>query len=110
MKAIAYTRYGPPDVLHLQELERPVPADNEILIRVRAAEATKSDCEMRRSRFAVKWFWLPMRVAMGVTRPRKQVLGGYFAGEVESVGKNVNQVRDGRLGFRVCWAPVGRIR
>lgn len=107
MKAIAYTRYGPPDVLHLQELEKPVPADNEILIRVRAAEATKSDCEMRRSRFAVKWFWLPMRVAMGVTRPRKQVLGGYFAGEVESVGKNVTKFETGDLVFGSAGLRLG---
>lgn len=107
MRAIAYTRYGPPDVLRLQEVEKPVPADNEILIRVRAAEATKSDCEMRRSRFAVKWFWLPMRVAMGVTRPRKQVLGGYFAGEVESLGKNVTKFKTGDPVFGSAGLRLG---
>lgn len=99
MKAIVYSEYGPPDVLHLKEVEKPVPADNEVLIRVHAAEATKSDCEMRDSKFAVKWFWLAMRLAMGVTKPRKQILGGYFAGEVEAVGKDVTRLKTGDQVF-----------
>jgi len=107
MKAIAYTRYGPPDVLHLKEIAKPVPRDNEVLIRVHAAEATKSDCEMRRSQFAVKWFWLPMRVAMGVIKPRKQILGGYFAGEVESVGKDVTKFKTGDQVFGSAGLRLG---
>jgi NADPH:quinone reductase-like Zn-dependent oxidoreductase len=99
MKALVYTAYGPPHVLQLKEVEKPVPADNEVLIRVHAAEATKSDCEMRCSKFAVKWFWLPLRLAMGVTKPRKQILGGYFAGEVESVGKDVIRFKSGDQVF-----------
>jgi NADPH:quinone reductase-like Zn-dependent oxidoreductase len=99
MKAVVYSEYGPPDVLQLKEVEQPVPADNEVSIRVRATEATKSDCEMRCSKFAVKWFWLPLRLAMGVTRPRKQILGGYFAGEVESVGKDVTRFKTGDQVF-----------
>jgi NADPH:quinone reductase-like Zn-dependent oxidoreductase len=89
MKAVVYEHYGAPEVLSLKELDKPVPKDDEILIRIRAAEATKGDCEMRSFRFQVKWFWLPMRIAFGITRPRKQVLGSYFAGEVESTGKDV---------------------
>jgi NADPH:quinone reductase-like Zn-dependent oxidoreductase len=69
MKAVAYTEYGPPDILQLTETDKPIPAVNEVLIRVQATEATKSDCEMRCSKFAVKWFWLPLRLAMGVTKP-----------------------------------------
>jgi NADPH:quinone reductase-like Zn-dependent oxidoreductase len=107
MKAIVYSRYGSPDVLGLQEVEKPVPAGNEILIRVRAAEATKSDCEMRRSKFAVKWFWLPMRIAMGVTRPKRTVLGGYFSGEVESVGKDVTKFRKGDRVFGSTGLKLG---
>jgi len=107
MKAIAYTRYGSPDVLQLKEVEKPAPKDNEILIRVRAAEATKSDCEMRRSQFAVKWFWLPMRIAMGVTKPRKLILGGYFAGEVESVGKDVAKFKTGDQVFGSAGLRLG---
>lgn len=89
MKAITYKRYGPPEVLAVADVEEPVPGDDEVLIRVHAAEATKADCELRSFRFAVKWFWLPLRLAIGVFRPRRQVLGGYFAGEVAEVGAGV---------------------
>ncbi len=107
MKAIAYTRYGPPDVLQLKEVDKPVPGDGEVLIRVHAVEATKSDVEMRRCRFAVKWFWLPMRIAMGITKPRRQILGGYFAGEVESVGKDVAKFKAGDLVFGSAGLRLG---
>lgn len=89
MNAITYTRYGPPDVLHLADVGTPVPTDDEVLIRVRAAEATKADCEMRSFRFSVRWFWLPLRLVLGVTRPRRKILGAYFAGEIVQVGRNV---------------------
>jgi len=91
MKAITYATYGPPDVLRVQEVKKPVPKDDEVLIRVRAAEATKSDCEMRSFRYSVKWFWLPLRIALGVRKPRRTVLGGYFSGEVVALGKDVER-------------------
>ena len=56
MKAIVYTKYGSPYVLKLQDVEKPVPKENEVLIKVHAAEVTKADCEMRSFTFAVKWF------------------------------------------------------
>jgi NADPH:quinone reductase-like Zn-dependent oxidoreductase len=99
MKAITYSSYGPPSVLQLSDLPKPVPKDDEVLIRVRAVEATKSDCELRRFKFAVKWFWLPARLAMGVLRPKRQVLGGYFAGEVAEVGKAVTDLPVGTEVF-----------
>ena len=92
MKAITYAQYGPPEVLQLADVAKPVPKDNEVLIRVRAAEATKSDCEMRSFKFSVKWFWLPLRIALGVRKPKRQILGSYFAGEIESVGHDVRQL------------------
>jgi NADPH:quinone reductase-like Zn-dependent oxidoreductase len=95
MKAVVYHRYGSPDVLHVAEVEKPHPKDNELLIKVRAAEVTKADCEMRSFNFPVKWFWLPLRLALGVTKPRRNVLGGYFAGEVSSVGKDVTKFKVG---------------
>ncbi|MFF5076385.1 NAD(P)-dependent alcohol dehydrogenase [Actinoplanes sp. NPDC000266] len=64
-------------------------------IRVRAAEATKSDCEFRSFRFSVKWTWLPLRLAVGVVRPRRRILGMYFAGEVASVGARVTRFAPG---------------
>ena len=89
MRAITYSTYGPPDVLQLTEVSRPVPKDDEVLVRVRAAEATKSDCEMRSFKYSVKWFWLPLRIALSVRKPRRQILGGYFSGEIESLWKDV---------------------
>jgi len=99
MKAIVYTEYGTPDVLRVEEIEKPVPRDDEVLIRIHAAEATKADCELRSFNFAVKWFWLPLRVALGITKPNKQVLSGYFAGEVESVGREVSKFKRGDQVF-----------
>ena len=64
-------------------------------LKVHAAEVTKADCEMRSFNFPVKWFWLPLRIAFGITKPKRQVLGGYFAGEVESAGKNVSKFKKG---------------
>jgi len=93
MKAIVYKKYGAPGVLRIEEIEKPVPGDDEVLIRIHAVEVTKADCELRSFNFAVKWFWLPLRVAMGMTKPKKQVLGGYFAGVVESVGKDVSKFK-----------------
>jgi len=107
MKAITYASYGPPDVLKLEEVARPIAKDNEVLIRVRASEATKADCEMRSFKFAVKWFWLPLRIAWGLTRPRRQILGGYFSGEVESVGKDVKEFSKGDAVFGAAGLRFG---
>ena len=99
MKAVVYQKYGSPDVLQFKEVEKPTPLKDEILIKVIAAETTKSDCELRSFKFAVKWFWLPLRIALGIKRPKRQILGGYFAGEVESVGKDVSRFVEGDQVF-----------
>ena len=107
MKAIVYTRYGPPDVLELKEVDKPVPKDDELLIKVHAAEATKADCELRSFKFPVKWFWLPMRIAMGISKPRRQILGVYFAGEVASTGGAVTKFKKGDLIFGTANLRMG---
>ena len=107
MKAITYSNYGPPDVLRLEDVEKPVPKDDEILIRVQAAETTKTDCEMRRFKFAVKWFWLPLRIALGVRKPRREILGGYFSGEVASIGKDVTEFSAGDRVFGSAGLKMG---
>ena len=107
MKAIVYTEYGSPDVLQLKEVEKPTPKDDEVLIKVLAAEVTKTDCELRSFNFPVKWFWLPLRVAMGLITPKKQVLGGYFAGEVKSVGKDVSKFKKGDQIFGTTKLRMG---
>jgi NADPH:quinone reductase-like Zn-dependent oxidoreductase len=110
MKAIVYTEYGAPEVLKIKEIKKPEPDDGEILIRIHAVEATKADCEIRSFNFAVKWFWLPMRIAMGVTKPKKQLLGGYFAGVVKTVGKDVSKFKQGDEVFgttRILFGAYG---
>jgi len=95
MKAVVYYKYGAPEVLQIADVQKPLPKDNELLIKVRAAEVTKADCEMRSFDFPVKWFWLPLRLAIGVFKPRRHILGAYFAGEVESIGKDVTEYKVG---------------
>ena len=107
MRAILCESYGSAEVLQLKEAEKPVPKDDEILIRVQAAEATKADVEMRRFRFAVKWFWLPLRIAFGVRKPKRQILGGYFSGVVESLGKDVTQFSTGDQVFGAAALRLG---
>ena len=88
MKAILCTAYGPPEVLELSEIEKPIPRNNEVLIRIRATTVTAADCEIRRFEFP-GWIWLPLRLWFGLRRPRRPVLGQELAGNVEAVGKDV---------------------
>jgi NADPH:quinone reductase-like Zn-dependent oxidoreductase len=85
MKAIVCTAYGGPDVLKLEEVEKPRPKAGEVLVRVHATSASRADCEIRRFEFPA-WIWLPVRLAFGVVRPRVRILGQEFAGEVEALG------------------------
>lgn len=107
MRAVVYTRYGGPDVLQVKDIDKPAPGDDELLIKVHAAEATKADCEMRSFKFAVKWFWLPLRIAAGLLRPRNPVLGGYFSGEIEAVGKAVAKFKPGQQVFGCARLRMG---
>lgn len=99
MKAIVYEEYGGPDVLHVKDVEKPRPDVSQVLISVRAVEATKADCEMRSFKFAVSWFWLPLRIALGLRKPRNRILGNYFAGVVEATGTDVGKFQIGQKVF-----------
>lgn len=99
MKAIVWTQYGSPDVLQLQEVEKPTPKDNEVLIRIHATTVTSGDCEMR-SLSGALWYTLPMRAYVGLKTPRRiAILGMELAGEVEAVGKDVNLFKAGDQVF-----------
>ena len=101
-----YDRYGPPDVLRLEDVERPTPREDEVLVKIRAAAVTRADCATReanrRSGLAVA---LLSRSISGILRPKQRILGSEFAGVVEAVGPAVNEfaVGDdvfGTTGFR----------
>ena len=94
MKAMIYEKYGSPDVLHLANVEKPTPEDNEVLVRIHATTVTKYDCWVRSST-APPGFWLPSRIASGIRKPKQTILGTDFAGEIESVGKAVKRLKKG---------------
>lgn len=106
MKAIVCTGYGPPDVLQLKDVPKPIPRDDEVRVRIRATTVSAADCELRRFDFA-PWIWLPMRLAFGIRRPRQPVLGHDLAGDVESVGNAVRSVRKGDRVFATTGIGLG---
>jgi NADPH:quinone reductase-like Zn-dependent oxidoreductase len=98
MKAVIATRYGSPDVLHIQEVDKPLPKDNEILIKIRATTVNVGDCRMR-SFTVPPIFWLPARLTLGLTKPKNPIFGFELAGDVESVGKDVTRFKVGDAVF-----------
>lgn len=94
MKAIAWTKYGAPEVLKLKEFEKPLPKNDEVLIKIHATSVTAGDCRLRASKVPAG-FWLPTRLAFGLTKPRKPISGMDISGEIESVGKNVKLFKKG---------------
>jgi NADPH:quinone reductase-like Zn-dependent oxidoreductase len=106
MRAIVCTDYGPPEVLRLRDVRKPVPKDNEVLVRIRATTVSAADCELRRFDFA-PWIWVPMRLAFGIRRPRQRVLGQELAGDVESIGKDVRSLKTGDRVFAATGIGLG---
>jgi NADPH:quinone reductase-like Zn-dependent oxidoreductase len=97
MKAIVCTRYGPPEVLQLKEVEKPVPKSNEVLAKVYATAVHSGDCRMRSLNLAGVSFpqRIMARLVLGATRPRKPILGLWLSGEIETTGKSVKRFRVG---------------
>ena len=122
MKAIVCTRYGPPEVLRLQDVDCPVPGANDVMIRIRATAVTPSDCTIRSgipaAPFAMR---MMMRVVTGFARPRRPIPGAVLAGEIEAIGAKVRRFRVGervwaftslRMGYcaqRICLPATFRL-
>jgi NADPH:quinone reductase-like Zn-dependent oxidoreductase len=95
MKAVVYDRYGPPEVLRLEEVERPVPEADEVLVRVHATTVTRTDAGLRSAELFISRFFT------GLLRPKQRILGSEFAGEVEAVGATVTEFAAGDQVFGV---------
>ncbi len=93
MRAVVYDRYGPPDVLRLDDVARPVPKEDEVLIKVRATTVTRTDCGIRQGKPFIS------RLFSGLLRPRWRILGSELAGEVEAAGPAVTEFKAGDLVF-----------
>ena len=85
MRAVVYDQYGPPDVLHIEEVDQPVPKEDEVLVRIHATTVNRTDCGVRSAETFV------IRFLTGLRRPRQRILGSEFAGEVEAVGPSVRE-------------------
>lgn len=106
MKAMVCTKYGSPDVLQLQEVEKSMPKSNEVLVKVHATTVTAGDLRVRafNSPFLL---WIPMRLVLGLTKPRKPILGVELAGEIETIGKNVTRFKKGDQVFALTGMNFG---
>ena len=101
MRAVVHDRYGPPEVLRLDDVERPQPAADEILVHVRATTVNRTDCHRRAAK---PFLW---RFMAGLLRPKRRILGGEMAGEVEAVGGAVTQFAVGDRVFGTSGPKLG---
>jgi len=107
MKAIVYTKYGPPDVLQLKEVEKPTPRDKEVLIKIYATTVTTADSNVRGFVFVPAGFGFLPRIMFGLRKPNKTILGTELAGEIEAVGKGVKIFRKGDQVFGMPGSSFG---
>jgi NADPH:quinone reductase-like Zn-dependent oxidoreductase len=114
MNAMVYGQYGPPEVLQLKEVEKPVPKDHEILVKIYATSVSYGDITARNfknispGQFSMPMLlWLPTRATFGLRKPRKKILGSEFAGEIEDTGKDVKLFKKGDQVFGYCGPSFG---
>jgi NADPH:quinone reductase-like Zn-dependent oxidoreductase len=106
MKAIICTKYGPPEVLKIVEYKKPVPKDDEVLIKIYATSVTNSDIFIRSSNIPLK-FRIPMRIIIGITRPRNEIIGEVFSGEVVQIGSKIKRFRVGDQVYGLTGFSLG---
>jgi NADPH:quinone reductase and related Zn-dependent oxidoreductases len=101
IKAITFTKYGPPEVLKLKEVEKPIPKNNEVLIKIHATTVNRTDCGFRNPEYFI------VRVIGGLFKPKKNILGNEMAGEVEAIGKDVKTFKKGDQVFGLSTLKFG---
>lgn len=106
MKAIICTKYGPPNVLQLQNVEKPKPKKNEVLVKIHATSVSIGDCRIRGFNSPLL-FWIPMRIILGFRKPRKPILGVELSGEIEDIGTDVTQFKKGDQVFALTELNLG---
>ena len=113
MRAAVYKKYGPPDVVSIEEVPKPVPGARDLLVKLVASSVTSGDARLRAFNLP-KPFGIPGRLMLGIFGPRKQVLGVEFAGTVEAVGSAVTKFRPGDRVFGIdvfgCHAEYKLVR
>ncbi len=106
MKAIICTKYGPPEVLKIGEYKKPIPKKDEVLIKIYAASVTNSDIFIRGSKISFK-FLIPMRLMLGIMRPRNPIIGEVFSGEIEFAGSEIKRFRVGDQVYGLTGFSLG---
>lgn len=96
MRAIKTTKYGPTEVLKIVEMDKPSPKKNEVLIRIKAIAVTSGDCRMRAFNPPFWYFYIPMRLTLGILKPRKPIQGLWFSGDIEESGKETSKFTAGQ--------------
>ncbi len=108
MKAVVYERYGPPEVLHLEDVERPAPKDDEVLIKIHATTVNRLDCHTREAnRSNGRVVMVLSRLVSGVRAPRQRILGSELAGVVEQAGSAVSEFKVGDRVFGLTGIGFG---
>lgn len=106
MKAVICTKYGPPEVLQIKEVEKPTPKDNEVLIKINATAVTASDIFIRGCQVSIQ-YWIPMRLMIGLTKPRNPIIGLVLAGEIEYAGKDIKRFKPGEQVYGITGFGLG---
>jgi NADPH:quinone reductase-like Zn-dependent oxidoreductase len=106
MKAVICEKYGEPEVLKLAEVPKPTPNDNEVCIKIHATAVTNSDIFIRSSNLPFPII-IPFRLMIGITRPRKSIIGLVYSGEIETVGENIKRFKPGDMVYGITGFTLG---
>lgn len=106
MKAVICTKYGPPNVLKMVDYKKPSAGDDEVLIKICAASVTNSDIFIRSSNIRLR-YRIPMRIMIGLTKPRREIIGEVFSGIVEQMGNNIKRFKIGDQVYGLTGFSLG---